>query len=247
MKESFLATLLIIASVLSVSAAEIHFYAGAGLRQPVDQLIEDFQEKTGHRVLADYDGGGRLLARIIASGRGDLFMPGAFFYIEKLKDRGMIWSWQPVVHHTPVIAVNKSSTKKVTKFEDLAKPGVRLALGDPKAMAFGRTAFKILERSGLKPRIVANVVVYGGTVKQLALYVAQGYVDASIVGRSDAFQFRDRVEMIPIPSAYFEAETVAVAVLTTALAREAATALQDFVSSPKAINVFQKFGFLPLE
>lgn len=246
MKQSFLAILIVITSVISVSAADLHFFVGAGLRQPTDRLVEDFQKDTCHRVFADYDGSGRLLARIIASGRGDLFMPGAFFYIEKLQDQGMIRSWRPIVAHTPVIAVNKSSTKKVTKFEDLAKPGLRLALGDPKAMAFGRTALKILERSGLKPKILANVVVYGATVKQLALYVAQGYVDASIVGRSDAFQFRDRVEMISIPRRYFEAETVAVAVLTTALDPEAAAALQDFMASPKAVNVFQEFGFLPL-
>jgi molybdate transport system substrate-binding protein len=234
-------------SSTSVSAAELHFFVGAGLRQPVDRLVEDFQRKTGHRVVVDYDGSGRLLARIIASGLGDLFMPGSFFYIEKLKAQGKVHSWRPVVAHTPVIAVNKSKAHEVTKFEDLAKPGIRLALGDPKAMALGKTAMNILERSGLKDRILANVVVYGATVKQLALYVAEGNVDASIVGRSDAFQFRDRVDMISIPDNYFESETVTVAVLTTTTDLKAATALQDFLASPEAVKVFESFGFLPLK
>lgn len=238
---------LLIVSPTSVLSAELHFFAGAGLRQPVDRLVEDFQRKTGHRVVVDYDGSGRLLARITASGRGDLFMPGSFFYIEKLQAQGKIHSWRPVVAHTPVIAVNKSRAEKVTKFEDLAKPGVRLALGDPKAMALGKTAVKILERSVLKDKILANVVVYGATVKQLALYAAEGNVDASIVGRTDAFQFRDRVDMIPIPEAYFETETVAVAMLTTASDLKAATALLDFVASPEAIKLFGSFGFLPLK
>jgi molybdate transport system substrate-binding protein len=247
MKGIFFALCLFSLSSTTVSAAELHFFAGAGLRQPVDRLVEDFQQKTGHRVVVDYDGSGRLLARIIASGQGDLFMPGSFFYIEKLKAQGKIHSWQPVVAHTPVIAVNKSSAQQITKFEDLAKPGVRMALGDPKAMAFGKTALKILERSGLKDKILTNVVVYGATVKQLALYVAEGDVDASIIGRTDVFQFRDGVDMIPIPDEYFEAETVAAAVLTTATDLQAATALQDFVASPEAIKVFESFGFLPLK
>jgi molybdate transport system substrate-binding protein len=238
---------LFILSSAMVSAAELHFFAGAGLRQPVDRLVEDFQKKTGHRVFVDYDGSGRLLARITASGQGDLFMPGSFFYIEKLQAQGKVHSWRPVVAHTPVIAVNKSRAEGVTKFEDLAKPGVRLALGDPKAMALGKTAMKILERSGLKDNILANVVVYGATVKQLALYVAEGDVDASLVGRADAFQFRDRVVMIPIPDEYFEPETVAAAVLTTATDLKAATALQDFMASPEAIKVFESFGFLSLK
>ena len=231
----------------SVSASELHFFAGAGLRQPVDRLIEEFQRETGHSVVVDYDGGGRLLARIEASGQGDLFMPGSFFYIEKLQEKGKIHSWRPVVAHTPVIAVNKSKASEITRFEDLAKPGVRLALGDPKAMALGRTALKILERSGLKEDILANVVVYGATVKQLALYVAQGDVDASILGRTDAFQLRDRMDMIPIPDSYFEAETVAVAVLNTSSDLQAAAALRDYMSSSEAIKVFESFGFLPLK
>lgn len=238
---------LLILNSVSVMAAELHFFVGAGLRQPVDRLVEDFQTRTGHRAVVDYDGGGRLLARITASGQGDLFMPGSLFYIEKLEAQGKIHSWRPVVAHTPVIAVNKSKAKEVGRFEDLARPGIRLALGDPKAMALGKSAFKILERSGLKDKILANVVVYGATVKQLALYVAEGNVDASIMGRADAFQFKDRVEMIPIPKAYFEAETVPVAVLRTAGDLKAATALQEFVASPEAIRVFEGFGFLPLE
>jgi molybdate transport system substrate-binding protein len=234
-------------SSTSVSASELHFFVGAGLRQPVDRLVEDFQRKTGHRVVVDYDGSGRLLARITASGLGDVFMPGSLFYIEKLQAESKVHSWRPVVAHTSVIAVNKSKAQEVKKFEDLAKPGIRLALGDPKAMALGKTAMQMLERSGLKDKILANVVVYGATVKQLALYVADGNVDASIVGRADAFQFSDRVDMIPIPDDYYEEETVPVAVLTTTTDLKAATALQNFMASPEAILVFERFGFLPLK
>jgi molybdate transport system substrate-binding protein len=229
-----------------LSAADLHFFVGAGLRQPVDRLVEDFQLKTGIRVVVDYDGSGRLLARITASNQGDLFMPGSFFYLEKLQDQEKIHTWRCIVAHTPVIAVNKAKAGIVTKFEDLAKPGIRLALGDPRAMAFGKTAMHILERSGIMDKVLANVVVYGATVKQLALYVAQGNVDASIIGRTDAFQFRDSVDMIPIPDAFFEAETVAVAVLTTTIDMKSAIALQDFMASQEAIKVFESYGFLPL-
>ena len=114
-------------------------------------------------------------------------------------------------------------------------------------MALGKTAVVILDRAGLKERVLANVTVYGATVKQLALYVAEGNVDAAIIARNDVFQFKDRVNMIPIPDEYIEVETVPVAVLTTATDLQAAVALRDFLSSPEAINVFEDFGFLPLK
>ncbi|MFO7984719.1 MAG: molybdate ABC transporter substrate-binding protein [Desulfatiglandaceae bacterium] len=227
-------------------SADLLLFAGAGLRQPTDQLIRTFQEKTGHTVRVTYAGSGQLMSSILASGQGDLFMPGALFYIEKLENMGRIHSLKKVVAHTAVIGVNIHKENLVRTFDDLARPGLRLALGDPKAMALGRTALTILSHSPLKDAILKNVVVYGATVKQLAIYASQGDVDAAIIGRADAFQFRDRMKMIPIPQEYFQPETIAIAVLKNSKNAEAASRLRDFMASKQGIDVFEHFGFLPL-
>ena len=229
-----------------IRAEELHLLAGAGLRQPVDELIDIFQEQTGHKVLVDYAGSGNLLARIIASGQGDLFMPGAFQYIQMLEQEEMVDSYRRIVYHTPVIGVNRDKAGLIRSLEDLARPGVRIALGDPKAMAFGWMAQEILEKTEIKEEILKNVVVYGATVKQLALYVAQGDADASIIGRADAIQYRDSIKMIPIPDEYFEAEIIAIALLRKAAKRSEAIQFRDFMSSAIAIETFQHFGFLPI-
>ena len=228
-------------------SADLLLFAGAGLRQPTDQLIQTFQEETGHRVRVTYAGGGQLMSSILASGQGDLFMPGALFYIKKLEKMGRIDSFKNLMAHTAVVGVNIHKTNLIRSFDDLARPGLRLAMGDPKAMAFGRMARKILSRSPLKEAILKNVVVYGATVKQLAMYVAQGDVDASIIGRADAFQFRDRIQSVPIPAAYFQPETIAIAVLKDSKHRKAASRFRDFMASKQAIAVFEHFGFLPLD
>jgi len=227
-------------------SADLLLFAGAGLRQPTDQLIEAFEKQAGHVVRVTYGGSGQLMSSILASGQGDLFMPGALFYIEKLETMGRIHSFQKVAAHTAVVGVNKSKADLIRSFDDLARSGVRLALGDPKAMALGRTAQTILSRSSLREQILKNVVVYGATVKQLALYVAQGDADAAIIGRADAFQFKDRIRMIPIPEKYFQPETIAVAVLTDSKNRAEASRFCDFMASPESIAVFEHFGFLAL-
>ena len=66
-------------------SADLLLFAGAGLRQPTDQLIQTFQKESGHTVRVTYAGSGQLMSSILASGQGDLFMPGAFFYIKKLE------------------------------------------------------------------------------------------------------------------------------------------------------------------
>ncbi len=227
-------------------SADLLLFAGAGLRQPTDQLIQTFQKETGNTVRVTYAGSGQLMSSILASGQGDLFMPGAFFYIQKLQEMGRIAAVKNLVAHTAVVGVNIKKTNLIQSFDDLAKPGIRLAMGDPKAMALGRVAQKILSRSPLKELILKNVVVYGATVKQLALYVAQGDVDASIIGRADAFQFRDQIKIVPIPTQYFQPETVAIAVLKDTKHLEAASRFRDFMATGQSLAVFEHFGFLPL-
>lgn len=230
----------------SAVAGQLHVFAGAGLRQPIDRLATAFGTETGHRVYLDYGGSGQLLSRIEASGQGDLYIPGSLFYIQKLQKAGKIRAFQPIVQHTPVVGVNVRQAERIKTFEDMTRPGVRLALGDPKAMAFGRTALTICERSGMKDAILKNVTVYGATVKQLAMYVSQGAVDAAIIGRTDAFQNPETIAVVAIPADYFQVEVIAAAVLSSADDPGLAGQLMQYLSSDAAVGVFEKFGFLPL-
>ena len=227
-------------------SADLLLFAGAGLRQPTDHLVERFQKETGHRVRVSYGGGGHLLSSIVASGQGDLFMPGAFFYVEKLEKMGRILLYRRLVAHTAVVGVNLHKVELIRSFDDLAKPGIRLGMGDPKAMAFGRMARKIISRSPLEESILKNVVVYAATVKQLALYVAQGDVDAAIIGRADAFQFRDEIFMLEIPEQYFQPETIVIAALNSTKHVHVAERFSDFMASERSMAVFKRFGFLPI-
>ena len=249
-RQMFLASGTVLALTFGWSAtglsADLLLFAGAGLRQPTDQLIETFQKETGHTVRVTYAGSGQLMSSILASGQGDLFMPGSLFYIEKLEKMGRIDSFKKMAAHTAVIGVNIHKGNLIRSLDDLALPGLRLALGDPKAMALGRTALTILSHSPLKDVILKNVVVYGATVKQLAIYVSQGDVDAAIIGRADAFQFRDTIQLVPIPQDYFQPETIAIAVLKDSKHPEAASRFRDFMASKQGIAVFEHFGFLPL-
>lgn len=227
-------------------AGELRLLAGAGLRQPTDQLVRAFEQQTGIKVLVDYGGSGQVMARLLMSKQGDLFMPGALFYIDKLRAKGMVVSVRRIVLHTPVLAVNRAKADLVSSLADLAKPGLKVGLGDPKAMALGRLAEEILRKAGLAERVAPNVVVHTATVKQLAMYLAEGYVDAAIIARSDAFLQRDKMKMIPIPAHLHTPDVIGAALLTTSADPAAARRLQEFLGSPQGRQVFVEHGFLPL-
>ena len=247
--------LMIVLSLMAVligSAAwagngELYLYSGAGLRQPVDELLADFTKETGLKVNVEYAGSGQLLARSEATGVGDVFLSGSAFYVEKLDQAGQVDSIRPVVLHTPVVGVNIKRAGEIKTFVDLAKPGVRVGLGDPEAMALGRTAEDILEKSGMKEAILKNVVTRAATVKQLTLYVVQGDVDAAIIARADAFQNKDALVMLDIAPDWYTAEVVTVATMKSAVDPAAAQKLTDYLSSAHAVEVFGRYGFLPVK
>ncbi|NUB13801.1 molybdate ABC transporter substrate-binding protein [Azospirillum brasilense] len=229
----------------AAAAQDLHAYVGAGLRPPVEALIEDFRKETGITVTAEYGGSGQLLTRFAETKAGDLFIPGTTFYTDKLKELDAVADLTVLVVHGPVLAVAPGKAEAIRSIVDLAKPGVRVGLGDPQAMALGRTAEDILDKSGQGEAIRRNVTVRAATVKQLALYVLDGNVDAAIIGASEAAQNPGKLSVLAIPPDWYEAEYAPVAVLTTSAAPDAAKRFADFLASDAGLATFQRFGFPP--
>ncbi|PWC42375.1 molybdate ABC transporter substrate-binding protein [Azospirillum sp. TSO22-1] len=235
----------LVAQAGNAAAQDLYAYVGAGLRPPVDALIDAFAAETGITVRAEYGGSGQLLARFEETGKGDLFIPGTMFYTDKLAEKGAVAAVTRLVVHGPVLAVAPGKADRIRSVADLAQPGVRVGLGDPQAMALGRTAEQILDKSGLGEAVRRNIAVRAATVKQLALYVLDGNVDAAIIGNSELAQNPGKLVAIAIPPEWYEAEYAAAAVLNTAAQPEAARRFAAFLASDKGLATFQRFGFPP--
>lgn len=91
------------------AAAELHLYAGAGLREPVEVVVSAFEKQSGHRVTVEYGGSGQLLTRINLTRAGDLFLPGSADYVERLRAQGRVAFSAPLVLHTPVMVVRRDT------------------------------------------------------------------------------------------------------------------------------------------
>jgi molybdate transport system substrate-binding protein len=75
-----------------------------------------------------------------------------------------------VALHIPVIGVPKDNPAGIKTLEDLAKPGVKVILGDEKANAVGAAAQRIIEKSGLS-KINENVVAKTATINELVVHL----------------------------------------------------------------------------
>jgi len=225
----------------------LHIYAGAGLRPVLDKLASRFEMEEGVNIHIDYGGSGQILSRFQASHRGDLFIPGSKVHFSTLMEAHELLSVQDIVMHTPVVAIFPDKNEQIQVFSDLAKPGIRVGVGDPKSMALGRTAEDILKHTQVEAAIRKNIVVQAATVKQLAMYVLRGDVDAAIIGRSDVIQNPDKLMMISIPSSWYQPEVIAVGVLNTTEQPYLAKRFAALLVSKEGVDTFVGLGFLPCD
>ncbi|GJH41863.1 molybdate ABC transporter substrate-binding protein [Pasteurella canis] len=238
--------ILSITATLSVKAVDLHLYAGAGLKDPVEKIVKQFEQQTGHKVTIEYGGSGQLLARYNTVKTGDLYLPGSSDYVEKLEKTGDVKASAPLVLHIPVMAIRKDKSASIDSFKALAQSQLRLGIGDSKAMALGKGAEKIIELSGYQKELNDKVVVKAATVKQLMLYLLNGDVDAAVVGRSGAWKVRDKVDILPNPAGVPE-EKVTIALLSSSQYPAEAKQLLNFFNSEQGVKYFTDEGFLPIK
>ena len=243
-KRFCLSFIFILFCVSPAFSAELHMYAGAGLRVPTDKLVKQFEAQSGHKVNVEYAGMGQLLTRFQASKTGDVFLSGSEFYVDELAKEKAVLVRHKLVLHTAVMAVRKDRIGKIKTWEDLAESPLKIAMGDPKAIALGKAGEVMLEKSGYGKELGPKVAVRGTTIKQVLMYLENGDVDAAVIGYSDAVKNKDFV-ILPTPAGTPQ-EISEIVALSTSKNPEAAKALADFFAKPESVKIFIDAGYLPL-
>ena len=220
-------------------------YCGAGMRKPMDEIGTQYKEKYGISIVYNYAGSGHLLNQIGLAQMGDVYQPGAMYYFDIAKEKNFIDHEKIVAYHIPVIAVPKGNPANITCLADLTKPGVRLAMGDPKASAIGELGNKILEKNGIKDAVEKNTIARGATVHALIVYVSTGDVDAAITWRESVLFALDETDVIEIPGDENIIKTIPIGVLTFSENKEYAGNFVDFVASDEGKAIYEKYGFVP--
>ncbi len=216
-------------------------YCGAGMKEPMDEIAEIFEEKEGVKIEYTYGGSAQLLSQIELYQTGDAYMPGALAYIQSAMDKGFVDKNQSVVYHVISIVVPKGNPANITRLEDLAKPGVRVAIGEPTGPAIGQGTKKMLEKDGLWDAVSANAVVMSGTVNELLVYVAMNQADAALI--YDDLYNPEAMEKIEIPKAQGKVDVVPIGTLTFSKNKEDAEKFMNFVASDEGKAIFAKHGF----
>jgi molybdate transport system substrate-binding protein len=224
----------------------LNVYSGAGLRKAMDEIAEVFKEKYGVEVTYNYAGSAQLLSQMEVVKEGDVFVPGDQIDMEKAIEKGFAKDYKQVAYHIPAIAVPKGNPANIKELADLAKPGVKVLIGDEKACAIGKLAIKIFKKNNLLEDIEKNIVAKDATVNEVVTHTVMKQADASIITEDNGINV-EGIELIKIPEEQNLIEIVPVGVLTFSEKPELAQKFADFVASAEGKAIFEKHGFKPVK
>jgi len=229
--------------VISGCAAEdsLLVYCGAGMSEPMEEIASLFEEQEGVEIQYTFGGSAQLLSQIELYQTGDLYMPGARSYIESAIEKGYVDETRDVVYHVPCIITPKGNPAGVESLEDLAEPGVRVALGDPTGPAIGKNSKSMLDGLGIWEDVEKNVVAFSATVNELVVYISMGQADAAIVW--DDLYDPETMDKVDIPLEVNGVKVVPIGTLVFSEDKVVAETFMNFVASDEGKAVFTEHGF----
>jgi molybdate transport system substrate-binding protein len=159
--------------------------------------------------------------------------------MKKVTDAGLA-SGTPVDFATNVlaIAVPPGNPAKITGWNDLAKPGVKVVVCAPQVPC-GAATVKVEQSTG----VTLHPVSEESAVTDVLGKVSSGEADAGIVYVTDVTGAGSSVESVPFPEAAGVVNTYPITVLKGAPNSKVADAFVEFVTGPEGQKVLSAAGF----
>jgi len=189
----------------------------------------------------------------------DAYFAGLMKVRELIKDGKLEGEAVPYVSNTLTIMVPKGNPAGIKGLADLGKKDVKLAMPNPEFEGIARQIKMALTKVGgdaLATTVYDTKVKDGTTVlthihhRQTPLFLMQGLAQAGVTWQSEAMfqeQAGHPITHVDIPAADNATAIYAGAMVKGAAHPEAAKLWLNFIKSPKALAIFEHYGFKPYQ
>jgi len=228
-------------------------FAASSLIDAFGELGKTFENQNeGVKVKQSFESSSTLLTQIQQGAPADVFASAAMEEMDTaVKDGLVAASPQVFVRNREIIMVPNDNPADITRFEDVANPGVKLALAQ-KDVPAADYALQILDKANAKygddfeEEVLSNVVSREADVRASVNRVVVGDADATFGYASDyTVDIRDRVKVVPIPPDLNIVATYPIAALKDAEEPELAGKWVELVTSEEGQRVLKKWNFEP--
>ncbi len=222
-------------------------FCGSANKPAMEEIASLFERKENIKVHMIFGGSGTLLSQIQLSKKGEIYLPGSPEYIILAERKKLIIeaSDEIIAYLIPAIITPSGNPANIQGLEDLAKPGMRVGLGNPETVCMGLYGIEILEKNGLLEGVLNNVVTFGASCLKTANLISLNQVDAIMGWRFFHFWDPARMEYIPIapekiPRISYIPISIPVYTKDILVSRK----FISFVLSPLSREIYNKYGYI---
>ena len=230
---------------MSAQAQTVKIVAAADLRYAMDEIVKDFKKtNSGANVEVIYGSSGNAFTQISNGAPFDLYFSADIVYPKKLKEAGLTLS-DPKLYAIGRIVLWSASLDISKGLSVLAgNPNIKIATANPEHAPYGQRSVEALKFYKLYEK-VENQLIFGENISQAAQFCLSGNADAGLIALSlvmspfmtnhGKFFLIDEKAHRPLEQGY--------AILNHAKGNKHAFAFAEFISSPAARLIFEKYGF----
>jgi len=222
-------------------AADIAVYAAASTSNAVNEILAEFERETGIEGVASYASSGTLAKQIDNGAPADVFISANVKWMSWLKKRGIIFESKLLFSNRLVLIVNREGA--IFNLGSAVASGGRIAIADPAHSPAGRYSKAVFENSGLLEEVRPKLTRMQ-TVRAALALVERNVVPFGVVYKSDA-SLSDKVKVAEIiDSSLHDKIVYPCAVVNSS---KQVNLFYDYLSSKKAHEIFEKYGFLRVD
>lgn len=222
-------------------------FCGSANKPAMEDIAARFEQETKIEVNMIFGGSGTLLSQIELSRKGDIYLPGSPDYIIIAKRKKLVikGSDRVVAYLVPAIITPAGNPAGVGSLTDLARPGLRVGIGNPETVCLGLYGIEILEKNNLLKPVLKNVVTFGASCSRTANLAAMKHVDAILGWRVFHYWNPDRMDFVPIaPAQIPRISYIPISIPVYTKDKELSRKFIDYVLSETGRAVYQKYGYL---
>jgi molybdate transport system substrate-binding protein len=237
---------------LELKAAEkrIAAFCGAASKPAMEDAASVFEQRTGTKVDLNFGGSGAMLSQMKIARRGDVYVPGSPDYMLIAEKQNIVdpKTVRIIAYLVPAINIQPGNPKNIRTLSDLARPGMKVGIGNPEAVCVGLYAVELLERNRLLNEVQKNIVTHAASCDATEALVAFRKVDAVIGWEVFSHWNPGKIETIFLrPEEIPRLGYIPAAVSTFAREKADAQRFIDFLASAEGRAIFARRGYATTE
>ncbi|MCG8023506.1 MAG: molybdate ABC transporter substrate-binding protein [Candidatus Thiodiazotropha endolucinida] len=223
------------------SAGVVKVAVAANFTAAMREIVQDFEQSSGHKVLVSYGSTGKLYTQILHNAPFELFLAAD-------QERPQLLESKQLADDRFTYAIGKlvlwSSDKQRKVNAAALKQGEfdRIALANPKTAPYGAAAVSVMQKLGIDEALTAKRV-QGDSIAQTYQFVATGNVEMGFVAQAQVALI-DAGRSWEIPQDLYTPIRQDAVLLERGRDNPAALELHAYLQQEAATSVIHRYGYI---